>query len=481
MNIIDLWQIVTNPDLYPLFLTFLGGYVMMNVFLARKKVTDSFSELEKFLVAFGIGSLFEYLLFLPLMSMATFWFPSLNNGIQVSSALLFCLTSVVFLSCVIYGSSREVVIKKTKNILPLLTWVVSLLMVSVLIVTVVAHGLYGNYTLALISNGWAAFSILSMASFALFASGVYLIWVFVLRISHRTLIKPVGNPIVYLLKNKKAVRRSLIAVGITVMAAGLIVPLDLSLVLFTPHLTQGKEAISPAMSHGNGYDKILFINVTRGPRNNVSATYRYYALMSTSYSITLPTFRFLSSVYIDNPSNASFMVGQYSPSLPDATDNWKKIYLVNPSNVTYEANLASAPEANKILGLVVSCANYSGDASFPVNLTYWQEIGPIENLKVDYKNLTFTDLENDTWLETHTIEIDNHSNDTLWIPAMEYDQFNFEYVIRNSTAVYQNGTAITYAQLIWPTRLGLNLMIPALSSSNVTMTYLATRNPEPLG
>lgn len=256
MNIIDLWQIVANPDLYPLFLTFLGGYVMMNVFFARKKVTDSFSELEKFLVAFGIGSLFEYLLFLPLMSMATFWFPSLNAGIQVSSALLFCLTSVGFLSCVIYGLSREVVIKRTKNTLPLLVGVVSLLMVFILIVTNVAHILYANYTLTLISNGWAAFSILSMVSFALFASGVYLIWVFVLRISHRTLIKPVGNPIVYLLRNKKAVKRSLIVVGTTVMAALLIVPLDIQFVLFTPSLAQGKEVISPAMSHGNGYDKI---------------------------------------------------------------------------------------------------------------------------------------------------------------------------------------------------------------------------------
>jgi hypothetical protein len=413
--------------------------------------------------------------------MATFLFPSLNAGIQVSSALLFCLTSVGFLSCVIYGLSREVVIKRTKNALPLLMWVVSLLMVSVLIVTMGAHALYANYTLTLISNGWDAFRLLSMVSFALFASGVYLIWFFVLRISHRTLIKPVRNHILYLLENKNAVKRSLIAVGITVMVAGLIVPLDIQFVLFTPNLAQGKEVISHAMSHGNGYDKILFINAARGAKNNVSATYRYYALMSTSYAITLPKFRFLSSVYIDNPSNTSFMVGQYSPSLPDATDSWKKIYLTSPSNVTYEANLANAPEANKVLSLVISCANYSGDASFSVNLTYWQEINSIENVEVQYNNLTFTDLGNNTWLETHMIEIYNHSNDTLRIPAMEYDQFNFEYVIRNSTTVYQNGTIIPYAELIWPTRLGLYLMIPALSSSNVTMTFLATRNPEPLG
>jgi hypothetical protein len=320
-----------------------------------------------------------------------------------------------------------------------------------------------------------------MASFALFASGVYLIWVFVLRISHRTLIKPVGNPIVYLLKNKKAVERSLTVVGAIVIASLLIVPVDIQFALFTPNLAQGNEVISPAMSHGDGYDKILFINATRGAKNNVSATCRYYALMSTPYSITLPTFRFLSLVYIDNPSNTSFMVGQYSPSLPDATDNWKRIYLTSPSNVTYETNLANAPEANKVLGLVISCANYSGDASFSVNLTYWQEIDPIKNVEVQYNNLTFTDLGNNTWLETHTIEIYNHSNDTLRIPAMEYDQFNFEYVIRNSTTVYQNGTIIPYAELIWPTRLGLYLMIPALSSSNVTMTFFATRNPEPIG
>lgn len=355
------------------------------------------------------------------------------------------------------------------------------MMVSILIVTIVAHNLYSNYTLTLISNGWAAFSILSMASFALFASGTYLIWVFVLRISHRTLRKSAGNLVVDFFKNKKAAKRSFAILGAIVIASLLIVPLDIQFVLFTPNLTREKEVISPAMSHGNGYDKILFIDAMRGAENNVSATYRYYALMSTSYNITLPKFRFLSSVYIGNPSNTSFIVGQYSPSLPDATDNWKKIYLTNPSNVTYEAKLANAPEANKVLGLVISCANYSGDASFSVNLTYWQEIGPIENLEVDYKNLTFTDFGNGTWLEAHTIEIRNHSNDTIRIPAMEYDQFSFEYVIRNSTTVYRNGTIIPYAELIWPTRLGLDLIIPASSSCNVTMTFLATRNPEPHG
>jgi hypothetical protein len=200
--------------------------------------------------------------------------------------------------------------------------------------------------------------------------------------------------------------------------------------------------------------------------------------MNTTYNITLPTWRLLSSVYIDNPSNTSFTMGQYYPSRPSATDAWK-LYVVAPDNVTYNPILKQTPTyKTKVTGLIFDLGNFIGNTSLTATLTYWQEIDPICNVKIGYDNLTFADLGNGTWTETHTIVITNNSNDTLFIPAMDYDRFNFDYVIRNSTNAYLNGSLIPWAELVWQTRMSLHVWVQPQTMSNVTISFQTTRNPE---
>ena len=127
-----------------------------------------------------------------------------------------------------------------------------------------------------------------------------------------------------------------------VVFSSLIVPMDKGFVLFTPRVNE-RELLSSIMETQRGFEKVVLISATRGPGNNISATYHYYALMNTTYNITLPTlWRLLSSVYVDNPSNTSFTMGQYYPSLPSPPDAWK-LYVAAPDNVTYNPILKQTP------------------------------------------------------------------------------------------------------------------------------------------
>lgn len=115
MDVLDIWQIVSNPQIWPLFLTFVGGYIMMNVFIGHSRLKDSFSELEKILIAFGVGFLFEYFLFFPPVVLANFWYPFLPSDPYVTSAILFCSVSAAILFYAIYDERKENFIKRTKR------------------------------------------------------------------------------------------------------------------------------------------------------------------------------------------------------------------------------------------------------------------------------------------------------------------------------------------------------------------------------
>jgi hypothetical protein len=257
----------------------------------------------------------------------------------------------------------------------------------------------------------------------------------------------------------------------------LIVPLDTSFGPFTPRTEKEPELFSSAMASGKGFIKVVFINATRGAEDNVSATYRYYGLMSTSYNIALPLLGLLSSLQISNPSNTSFAIGEYYPSLPATTEDWR-IYVTVPTNVTYRPSFGESPIPDKVTCLTIFFGNFSDGSRFLTNLTYWQEISPIENVVMNYHNLTFADLGNGTWTETHTIIITNNSNDTIYIPDMEYDGFMMDYVIRNSTQAYLNGNQLPFTELVSDTRLSLHAWIGPKMESTLKIVFLTTQNPE---
>ena len=482
MEITDIWQVVINPQLWPLFLTFLGGYVMMNVFIGHDRLKkQQFSDLERLLIALGIGFLFEYFLFLPAVLLVSLWVPNLGENAYMVSSILFCSVSAGALFQGMYDEARDGSINGAKGILMRAIVIFSLVVSLTLCIGWSVSFWYPHYILSLIWKGWSSFIQLSCISFLLFLAGTFFLWIYVLRFSP-TFLKSSPGQFLADLKHRLLKKRVLLrasAVVIVISAVGFsIVPTELSLGLFTPHMQKGPEMFSSALAAGNGFWKVLFINATRGPGNNISAVYEYYALLSTTYNITLPSHGLLSSVYVDNPSNASFSLGQYYPSLPSSTDTSMKIYVTIPDNVTYNAVIQKTPSLENIVtGLVFSFENFSGK-SFLATLSYWQKINSVNNVAVEYGNLTFNDLGNGTYTETHTILIKNNSSDYLFVPAFDYDRFSFDYVVRNSTAVWMNGSLILYAQLVWENRLALDVSAPPNTLCNLTVSFQTTRNPE---
>jgi hypothetical protein len=441
---------------------------MMNVFFERKRVKD-FSELEKGLIAFGIGLTFDYFLFYPPTALMNFWWPFLGNNAYLFSTFLFCAVSASALFCVISGESKTKITRAAQRIL--LFSVVCMSVVTILFCSIGlgATNWYPSYVLSLVSQNWNSFMASAIVSLLLFVIGFFFLSCYLL---YPLLKKPFEIKIRKVLTRRNLMR--FMAVVTTPLIVGLlIVPFDTQLRLFTPHMLRGPELLSPRAKVSEGFEKVVFISATRGTRENISASYQYYALLETTYNITLPMFRFLSSIYIDNPSNTSFSIGEGYP-FAGSTEDWKRLYIDTPGNVTYKSIL----QESKTTGLVFSFGNYSGDALCLVTLTYWQEVDSIDNVRIDYGNLTFCNLGNNTWTETHTILLTNNSNDTLFIPAMEYDCFNMDYVIRNSTSVYLNGNLLPWAELFWPIRLSLYVRVQPRTVSNVTISFLATRNPE---
>lgn len=471
MEITDILQVLTNPQAWPLFLTFLGGYVMMNVFFERAKVKN-FTELERVLIAFGIGVLFEYFLFYPLVTLASFWRPFSDN--LAFSAILFCAVSGSALFLTIHNEPKLNIVGAAKRILNFSIIVMAAVVIFVSGIDLGVATWYQPYTLRLISGSWNSFTNSAVSSLALFAVGIFFIWAYILKTSVNETIN---------IKIRGALKKHHILpivalVAIPLIAGIIIVPIDTNTILFTPHMETGAQMLSSIMQTHEGFEKVVFINAIRGPGNNISAEYHYYALMNTTYNITLPIlWRLLSSVYVDNPSNASFTMGQYYPSLPSATDALK-VYVAAPDNVTYNPILKQTPTyETKVTGLIFDLGNFTGNASLTVTLTYWQEIDPIDKVKIDYGNLTFVDLGNGAWTETHTIMITNNSNDTVFIPAMDYDRFNFDYVIKNTTTVYWNGNLVPWAEPVWQTRLSLDIWAQPQTISNVTISFQTKSDP----
>ncbi|MCJ7633508.1 hypothetical protein MUP77_14115 [Candidatus Bathyarchaeota archaeon] len=471
MEITDILQVLASPQAWPLFLTFLGGYVMMNVFFERTKVKN-FTELERVLIAFGMGLLFEYFLFYPLVTLASFWRPFSDNNLAFS-AILFCAVSGSALFVTIHNEPKLKIVGVTKRILNFSIIALSAVVILVCSIALGVMTWYQPYTLRLISDSWNTFTGSAIFSLISFAIGAFFIWSYILKTSVNETID---------IKIRGALKKHYILpiiplIALPLIAGVIIVPIDTNAILFTPRMQTGARMLSSIMQTHEGFEKVVFINATRVWGNNISAAYHYYALMNTTYNITLPTWQLLSSVYIDNPSNASFTMGQYYPSLPSATDALK-LYVAAPDNVTYNPILKQTPTyETKVTGLIFNLGNFTGNTSLTATLTYWQEIDPIDKVKIDYGNLTFADLGNGTWTETHTIMITNNSNDTLFIPAMDYDRFNFDYVIKNTITVYWNGNLVPWAEPVWQTRLSLHIWAQPQTISNVTISFQTKSNP----
>jgi hypothetical protein len=454
----DFLQLISEPELWPLFLVFLGGYTMMRT-LIKQKTLDKFSQLEKGIIAFGIGFLFVYLLFYPVVASTTFWFTPRDSA-YINSVFLFCAVSAALLMLRIYGVKETDITKTLKNLLPLLMIFFS----GLVVFSIILSGSilwYEPYILNLIVVNWWIFLNLSIGGFILFLFGLFFLWIYLLKPLLKEKLELGGT--LKELKKKSNFLPAIALMSIVAIAGFSIVPLDRQFNLFTPRMEQiGEETFSSEMRDIQGFFKVVLFIDAFGDSPN----YRFYALMNTQYKITLPRFRTLSSLYIANPSNTSFQKGTGAASVSSSED-WK-VFIRVPENVTYEF----AQNAGNVSGAIVSFANFTSDQIFFANVTYWQKIPLISGVEPQYFTPTFIDLGNQTWIEKHVIVIKNYSNNTLYVPAFTCDRFAYESVNRNSTKTYQNGNLIPYAELIWQTRLGLWTDVYPHSEKNFTITFL---------
>lgn len=474
MNVSDVWQLVTNPQIWPLFLTFLGGYVMMNALLGREKVTE-LSELEKILVAFSIGALFTFTIFLPIVLIASFWFPYSGDLSMVASMLLI-VASVVVLAYNAIESKKIDFQETTDRVLSLAIIPFILFVASSLAIEVGIQLFYPEHTTYLIAKNWSSFRDLSIVSLGLYSGGTFLFKIYICKSAEFLEAKNIE-----IMLKKRFIQTFLVAIPIIIIITSLVlIPLDATFGFFTPRIIEGEESFSPQLSFGQDNYRVVFIDAIRGRGGKIDSTYRSYSLLEKKYEIKIPSIRLLSSIYISNPSNTSYLINEYSQSLPNGYEGWERIRVLIPENVTYGSipkNDLNNEESASAFTIIYD--EKMDKSSFFVNFSYWQEVGSTEKIVVNYKDLIFTDLENGSWMETHIIEVLNHSNDTLYIPAVDYDRFNFDYVIRNSTLTYFNDELRPFSQLIRPIRLGfMDVYISPQEMGKITITFLTNRNPE---
>lgn len=465
MDINDFLEILTSPQLWPLFLTFLGGYVMMRVMFDKGRL-EGFSELEKVLVSFGVGALFEYFMFYPIITLATFWWPKLGENAYMISVFLFCTASAIGLFYRIHGYTESQIISGAKRILIVVFICLSVFDVFSVIVGLTATFWYEPYKSHIIADSWRTFIGLNILSIFLASVAYIFLWLY--------LFKPLLEEELEI-KLPQFTRRTF-AIGVAmlaiiVMLALVVVPLDRYANVFTPRMEIGEEIYSSKMMF-EGSPVVLFIHAERISQYNISRTYRFYALMERPYNISLPKISLLSSLYITNPSNTSFIKGEGNPFV-SFSESWKQIYIYVPENVSYSFSLKeSSISESKVVGVTVEFANLTGKTSFLTNLTYWQEIPKIASVEIENLDPKYIDLGNGTWMEGHTFMISNNSSRFLYISALEFDRFAFGIVHRNSTRVYRNGELIPYAELVWQTRLSLGMYLNPGYSMNMTVSFV---------
>lgn len=467
MSINDLLQILINPQIWPLFLTFLGGYVMMRVMLDREKLKD-FSELEKILISFGIGVLFEHFIFYPIVTLATFWWPKIVENAYIFSVFLFCVISAIALLYRINGYCEVQIIRGTRKILIAMFVCLSIFVMFNSIVGWAATSWYEPYKLHIIAYGWNTYIGLNVVSIIIASAAFILFCEYLFKPLLREKLEIKCPPF-----TRRTIVTGVILIVVIVTTALAIVPIDKSINIFTPRMEIGEEVFSSKMMY-EGSPIVLFIHAERVSQFNISAVYRFYGLMDKSHIITLPKIPLLSSVYINNPSNTSFLKGEEGAPFVSSSENWKRIYLDVPRNVSYVFDMIETTMGeSKVAGVTVSFTDFASKSSFVANLTYWQEIPQFSGIEAEHLPPTYTDLGNKTWLEEYTFKIRNNSNKFLYISAFEFDRFAFAVVHRDSIKVYRNGQLVPYAELVTLRRLGLSMYLYPGYSMNITVSLVS--------
>ncbi len=472
MSLFDLSSIQLTPLSIFLATAALGGWIMMNAFLGRRYVKGKkLDDWEKRAIAAGIGLLFEGTLFLPPLILVNFWLGLPVNILYVASAFFLSVSFGVIFQFK-YGEKKDKTKqgfqKGAKSILTFSVFCYSLTLVFVSSVGLGAF-LYSKFTFLMISNVWGTFTILAIILYFIFCSGVLFTWLFVLNVSSFNQWRINARQVI----RKRGFLFICLFILTVFMAGFLIPPIDAQFALLTPKVIEEKPAYSPQMTSIS-----LFINSSR-QINEVISNFSSFVLMERDYKVQIPVSRSLESIIIKNPSNVGCKIGDknnYSV-MPESTIDIEEIAINIPSGVSYKALLKDPKDpSSEVWALLISFDGFSGN-SFWANITYWQEVDLTKNLHIPTYQIGIEDLGNGTWMETHTLAINNENNESLWIPYLYCDWFSMNYVQTNTTVVYLNGHIQPANEIINLHQLYVNNFVSSLRVTNLTFTFLDNQNP----
>jgi len=465
--IMDILELLTRPNLMPLMLVFLCGYITVRV-LVKKQLLKRFSELEKILIGLGIGLLLNSFLFLPLVLTITFWWPSLKANAYMISVSFFSLTSAMLLFSKIQGFSENQLLDKALRVLRYsIVGVFALLLFS----CIIGYGTlswYEFYITQLITQDWQMFANTNFLNVFIFCLGIFLVIVFFFEPLTRK-NKEIRSPFRLLELSPLFFKKSTIGFLILVMFCSLlIVPLDKQFNLFTPRMESKKETY---YAERGPFDEIvLFIYAERVNPNKTQNNYRFFRLMNKSYTITPPRWHSLAtSLYIANPSNTSFEAGENRPFL-SCLDDWKRVWVSVPNGVTYHFNFTDRDLGRKLKGIEMSFAERPEKDIFVANLTYWQEV---EQHEINIISLVdYFPVGNNSWLERYMYIIMNNADKSIEMPGFEFDRFVYAVVNRTSVKVYYDGHLQPGIDLLHD-RLAVWLHIGPRRTANITITLVS--------
>ncbi|MCW4017989.1 MAG: hypothetical protein NWF00_04835 [Candidatus Bathyarchaeota archaeon] len=467
MNVTDILNIYTSSQFWPFFLAFLGGYVMMNVFLGRDRVVR-YSELEKVLIAFGFGMLFWGSFFLAPTLAASVWFifPAGISPLTLS-AIIFCLISILALPSAVKPVPSEAVKRLTLLVLFIeifVIWVFSFFFTSAF----AGLRLYEFGIFWFLYWNWASFVTYLWMALALSICGTIFLWVYLYERLNVTLHNPFKKATLPKLKRILGSRFFLVylvSIPLILLAGFSAVPVDRSLHVFTPGLIGHTELVPST-------DNIAYLHLTRN-WDDVSVSFSYYSLYSTSEEISQPFIPWgLKSVYLANPSNASLWIRDLTGVTSAIISDWPPLQIDVPVGVTYEP-IYEQEGFSEVSAVTVSFGNYSGSSKFLVNFTYYQKSDTSSTFSVERNQLEIVDLGNGTWLETIGLQIRNNSPVRVQIPGVKYDHLYYA----NYTQIYDNETARPYDSLLSQRDMALFAVVEPNSAKNITMVISQTKNP----
>jgi len=449
-----------------------------------EKLGLDLEETEGRAMAFTMFSLL-IICYLP-ARLVTFWILGKGLGLinwlsfEALVATIVLAAIILFVTKAIFGESfNEKMISSVRKVS--MSYVVSLMIfVLAIIILNLTIFLYPSSSRFLFQENWQSFLIVCAWSL-LVISVTFVLSHFPVTQYLAKLKNPKYKPnpareakqLISDLKQKTKIRNKLqisMVLGLLLITA-LVVPIDLATGLFVPSYHEEGESFSNSYPFVS--DRIyLFIYAERVSPSTIRLECRFYRLAQIKYTIYPAKFPLLRTIRIPNPTNvtkgSNEDPGIGSSSSDVSTYNLGYVYVNTSKNADYNF----FPQADNLTHIEFEFPEIS--EPFIANISYWKFLENV-NVSVTATEPQYTNLGNNTWLETYTFLVVNNEDVLLTVMALEFDRFLYAVVNATTTKVYSQGQELEWAYFVYQRRrLGELTTIGSGYTLNLTITFQST-------